>query len=308
MKTYLLIGGSGFIGSYIAAKLALTDRVVIADIRENEQLKSQSNIEFQYLDFINTTDFSSCLSGVDEVIHLVSTILPSSGMTDIAKQAVDHIVPTLALLESMLRNHTKKLVFISSGGTVYGDKEIPLSEEESGTDPICHYGVLKLIIEKYLYLYYIQHGLDYRIVRLANPYGADSRTGRKQGVIPVFIQKILNGDQILIWGDGSVIRDYIYIEDAVDGILKIAEYSGEERLFNLGTSVGTTINQVLGLIKKELGVPDYPVIYQPYRSCDVAENILDITRLKTAIKWEPSTTLAAGIHQVVLGMKACSIK
>ncbi|MBE5960730.1 MAG: NAD-dependent epimerase/dehydratase family protein, partial [Lachnospiraceae bacterium] len=265
MKTYLLIGGSGFIGSYIAARLALTDRVVIADIRENEQLKNQPNIEFQYLDFIHTTDFSSCLSGVDEVIHLVSTILPSSGMTDIAKQAVDHIIPTLALLEDMLKSHTKKLIFISSGGTVYGDKKVPLSEEKSGTDPICHYGVLKLMLEKYLYLYYVQHGFDYRIVRLANPYGADSRTGRKQGAIPVFIQKILNGDQIVIWGDGNVIRDYIYIEDAVNGILKIAEYSGEERLFNLGTSVGTTLNQVLSLIKEELGVPDYPIIYQPYR-------------------------------------------
>ncbi len=303
MKKYLLIGGSGFIGSYIAARLALDHQVVIADIKENEHLKNQSNIEFLYLDFINTTDFSSCLSGVDEVIHLVSTILPSSGMEGITKQANDHIIPTLALLEDMRRCGTKKIVFISSGGTVYGEKEVPLSEDRSLTDPICHYGILKLLIEKYLYLYYIQYGLDYRVIRLSNPYGADAKTTRKQGVIPIFIQKILNKEELTIWGDGTIVRDYIYIEDAITGILKIAEYEGTEKLFNLGTSIGYTINEVLWLIKSELNVPDYPVTYQSYRLCDVQENILDITRLKSALDWSPSITLKEGIHLVAAQMK-----
>lgn len=303
MKKYLLIGGSGFIGSYIAARLAKNNCVMIADIRENENLKGKENIEFRYLDFIHTSDFTPILSDVDEVIHLVSTILPSSGLTDLAGQAADNIRPTLFLLEAMVRNKVKKIVFISSGGTVYGKKEGLLSEIETSTDPICHYGILKLLIEKYLYFYYMQHGLDYRIIRLSNPYGADSCSDRKQGIIPVLIQKIMREEEVIIWGDGTIIRDYIYIEDAVTGILKITDYKGNEKLFNLGTSKGITINQILFLIKEELKVPDYPVSYQQYRSCDVPENILDISRLRSCLNWMPSTDISEGIHLVADQMR-----
>ena len=171
----------------------------------------------------------------------------------------------------------KKVVFISSGGTVYGkESNCPLSEI-TATNPICSYGLQKVAIEKLLYLYHYMYGLDYRIIRLANPYGPYQRPNGVLGAITTFTYKALKGEEIQVYGDGTVVRDFIYIDDAIRAILQIVEGENQHHIFNLGCGYGTSIKEVLNIIKDTLDV-ELNVVYKERRAVDVPTNYLDISR------------------------------
>ena len=174
----------------------------------------------------------------------------------------------------------KKVVFISSGGTVYG-KEVrcPLNED-TPTNPISSYGLQKVTIEKLLYLYNYMYGLDYRIIRLANPYGPYQRPNGVLGAVTTFTYKALKNEEIMVYGDGTVVRDYIYIDDALRGIKNIVEGKCEHKIFNLGSGYGISINELISCIEKTLS-RNLKVIYMESRAVDVPENYLDISRYES---------------------------
>ena len=188
-----------------------------------------------------------------------------------------NIVVTSKLLDACVRTGVSKVVFISSGGTVYGkDVDCPI-KENAETNPISSYGLQKITIEKLLYLYSYMHGLDYRVVRLANPYGPYQRPNGVQGAVTTFTYKALAGEEIVVFGDGSIVRDYIFIEDAVRGILDISEGLGTHRIYNLGSGYGTSIRQVLETVAEATGCR-LNITYREGRSVDVPVNYLDISR------------------------------
>jgi UDP-glucose 4-epimerase len=198
------------------------------------------------------------------------------------------------MLEKCVELGVKKVVFISSGGTVYGrPAQLPIAET-GATDPECSYGITKLTIEKYLALYHHLHGLDYVVVRPSNPFGSRQNPQGIQGAIPVFLGKVAKGESIEIWGDGEVVRDYLYIDDLVDGVYLAAMSESQDRIFNLGSGKGNSLNEIVGSIRTVTGV-SVRVNYNPGRSFDVPKIWLDISRAGKQLGWAPKISLDDGM-------------
>lgn len=279
----VILGAAGFIGTNLALELIKqnTDNITLVDKSRdyfcNKKLLESKNTVIKESDFLPESDFDELVKGQDIVYHLVSTCVPTNSNQHIPQDLMMNVVLSSYLLEACVRQNVKKVVFISSGGTVYGkEKGCPLSED-TATNPISSYGIQKVTIEKLLYLYRYMYNLDYRVIRLANPYGPYQRPNGVLGAVTTFTYKALMGDEINVYGDGSVVRDYIYIDDAIRGILNIVNGESKHRTFNLGCGYGTSINELLEVIKKSLKL-DMNVVYKPGRKVDVPVNYLDISR------------------------------
>lgn len=278
----MILAAASFIGTNLTVKLAKNknDRITVVDKNVdyfsaiNEYNFSNVDIKISSLD--ENTNFE-ILKNQDVVYHLVSSNVPTTSNKHISQDIRINLAFSLDLLEACVRYGVKKVVFISSGGTVYGKVvNCPLNEK-SPTYPISSYGLQKITIEKLLYLYNYIYGLDYRIIRLANPYGPYQRPNGVIGAVTTFTYKAIKGEKIEVFGDGSVVRDFIYIDDAVKAIIKIANASSEYKTFNLGCGYGTSIRELLKKIETTLNV-EINVVYEKGRSVDVPINYLDISR------------------------------
>lgn len=288
-------------GSKLVSRLAkeAENRITVADMAENKKLAKYGNVSFLPLEFVGKTDFSKELEQIDVVYHLISTITPSDDMEHVWQDMEANVKPTIALLDAMARQPRTRLIFMSSGGTVYGNKGVGLLREETSLDPVCNYGLTKEIIEKYIYFYHHMYGIDYRIIRLANPYGTKVRKGQKQGLIPIFIDKIMNKEAVTVFGDGKAVRDYIHVDDAIAGILAVEQAECEENVFNIGYGEGHSILQILDMIVEELGCSAPRVEFIPERRCDVYYNVLDNTLVREKTGWEPRISLKDGIRMML---------
>lgn len=279
----LLLGAAGFIGTNLTIELAkkTEDEITLVD-RSKAFFKpivdmNLNNVRILEADLTVDMDFDLILKEQEVVYHLVSTTVPTTSNQHISQELVSNVVFSANLFEACIRCGVKKVVFVSSGGTVYGKEvDCPL-KEKTATNPISSYGVQKITIEKLLYLYRYMYGLDYRIIRLANPYGPYQRPNGVLGAVTTFTYKALKGDEITVYGDGSVVRDFIYIDDAIRAIMKIVNGENKHRTFNLGCGYGTSIKQVLETIEKALGIK-LNVSYLEGRKVDVPVNYLDISR------------------------------
>lgn len=300
----LVLGGGGFIGSHLCEALLLAGHQVrvfeypgIKPLNPPETLRQ---IEWIAGDFTNPVQVDNAVRGCEVVYHLISTTLPKTSNDNPVYDVETNVISTIQILQSACLHRVKKIIFSSSGGTVYGiPRQIPITEDHP-TNPISSYGISKLAIEKYLHLFYTLHGIDYCILRLANPYGERQRATASQGAVAVFLSKALCGEAIEIWGDGSVTRDYIYIADVISALLKAMQYQGEQRIFNVGSGVGIDLNQMLADIEYTLG-KTVKRVYLPSRNFDVPANVLDIRRIQQALDWSPQTGFLAGIALTLSG-------
>lgn len=260
------------------------------------------NVHILEADLTVDMDFDSILKDQEVVYHLVSTTVPTTSNQHISQELVSNVIFSANLFEACIRCDVKKVVFVSSGGTVYGKEvDCPL-KEKTATNPISSYGVQKITIEKLLYLYRYMYGLDYRIIRLANPYGPYQRPNGVLGAVTTFTYKALKGDEITVYGDGSVVRDFIYIDDAIRAIMKIVNGENKHRTFNLGCGYGTSIKQVLETIEKALGIK-LNVSYLEGRKVDVPVNYLDISRYEKYYGALNPISLEDGIRKTADFMK-----
>jgi UDP-glucose 4-epimerase len=294
----LVLGGNGFIGSHLVDQLlAEGHNVRVFDKYEEYYRKPLPSVEYQYGEFGNRGLVMEALTGIDVVFHLISTTLPKTSNDDPAFDVQSNVVETIFLLEQCIAQKIKKIIFISSGGTVYGNPSVVPIPENNPTDPECSYGITKLAIEKYIYLFWYLHGLDYCILRLANAYGERQRPTATQGAIPVFLERALRNDEIIVWGDGSVIRDYIHVTDIASALTKAITYSGETKIFNIGSGVGHSLNEVIQVIESITAHP-LRVKYTSGRSFDVSVNVLDISRARNNLIWRPTVSLQEGVTRM----------
>jgi UDP-glucose 4-epimerase len=291
----LVLGGNGFIGSHLVDKLLRENHYVrVFDRNEEHYRKALANVDYFTGEFGNRGLLSEALDGIDIVIHMISSTLPKTSNDDPAFDIQSNVVDSLFLLEQCVAKKIKKIIFISSGGTIYGyPQSLPVKEDHQ-TNPICSYGIGKLTIEKYLYLFKELYDLDYVILRPSNPYGSRQNPFGIQGVISVFIGKILRNETIEIWGDGSVVRDYIYVADLVEAIYLTISCESSYRLFNVGMGKGYSLMELLSVIKNISGC-DIKISNTPTRACDVPKIYLDITRATEELNWTPSTSIETGI-------------
>lgn len=299
MKT-LVIGGNGFIGCHLVDQLVEAGHSVRVLDRYPSRFRDQlPAVEYVTGDLGNHGEVANAVKDMDWVFHLAYTTGPQTSNDDPVYDIRSNIGDSVQLLQECRQSKVKKVIFISSGGTVYGvPTTIPI-EESHTTDPICSYGITKLAIEKYLYLFYTQWGLDYVVLRFSNPYGVLQNPHAKQGVIGVFLGNTAEGKPINIFGDGEIVRDYIYVTDAAQALVRAAEYKAgpkDPRIFNIGAGRGYSVNEIVDEIKKNI---DRPVIvnHQPGRPIDVPANVLDIKLAKKHLNWSAETELGEGLRK-----------
>jgi UDP-glucose 4-epimerase len=302
----VIFGGGGFIGS------AITDRL----LKEGHKLKiferprvepyrkftASERVEWITGDFLSAHNVSNAIDGGDAVLHLVSTTLPKNSNDDPIYDVQSNVVGTLQMLNAMVAHNVRKIVFISSGGTVYGiPKYLPIDEEHP-TDPLVSYGITKLAIEKYLHLFERMHGIKAITLRVANPYGERQRIETAQGAVGVFIHHALKGLPIEIWGDGSVTRDYIYIGDVAEAFVRAVDYSGPKSVFNISSGSGTSLNELIVMLEKVLG-KSIERRYLPARPFDVPVSVLSNELARAELQWLPSISMHDGLSRTAEWMK-----
>ncbi|WP_410009668.1 NAD-dependent epimerase/dehydratase family protein [Pantoea agglomerans] len=307
----VVFGGGGFIGSAICDKLLneghelrIFERPRVPAYRE---FTAQEKVEWTTGDLGSIHDLTTAVEGMDGVVHLVSTTLPKSSNDDPVYDVQTNIVPSLHMLDAMVKANVKKIVFISSGGTVYGDPQYVPIDEKHPTEPVVSYGITKLTIEKYLHMYSKLHGLKTVTLRVANPYGERQRVETAQGAVGVFLHRALNNLPIEIWGDGSVQRDYIHVSDVASAFAKAVTYEGSKEVFNISSGMGTSLNDLISMIENVLS-QKLNVKYQPGRDFDIAVNVLNNDLARQELQWKPEVTMPEGLERATTWLKQSLIK
>lgn len=215
---------------------------------------------------------------IDTIVHLVATIIPGSTFEDYKREYQQVIFPTIELMRICAQKNIR-FVYFSSGGTVYGNRTdmVPFKETDEMA-PISYYGWSKQMMENSILYVHRTTGLNYLILRPSNPYGHGQNIHAKQGLIAVALGKILAGEPISVWGDGSNVRDYIYIDDLCQVVVQLLMQGVSNTTINIGSGIGTSINDIIEVLKDVVD-EEVKVDYQPARSVDVSHMILDTTKL-----------------------------
>ena len=292
----LVLGGSGFLGSHIVDKfLAEKHDVCVYDLYPERFRRSPAGIKFYTGDFGNVGALDELIAtGFDAVIHCVSTTTPKSSNESPEFDIQSNVIGTLYLLDICVKHKVGKLVFMSSGGTVYGDiGNLDVVDETHAVRPMCSYGVSKLTIEHYLDVYRHLRGLDYVALRLSNPYGERQSPLRALGALTVFLHQALRRQVIEIWGDGSVTRDFIYVGDVANAVY-LSTINPVSGVFNVGTGTGLSLRDILTHITK-IARTEPSVKWLASRSFDVPRIVLDSKKLRLATNWTSLTTIQDGV-------------
>ena len=281
-KSVLIIGGNGFIGSNLSRHLA--DRgwtVTSFDIVMPPV--TDPRVEYIMGDFFDDNVLANAIKGKEIIYHALSTVNPGNSNEKYMMGYGRDFIQTIKLFD-MLKEQNAKLIFLSSGGTVYGVQEEQPIKESASARPINHYGNVKLCIENTLRVFDIQAKSKMMIARISNPYGPGQDHNKGVGFIDAVIRKTLEGEPVEVWGDGEIIRDYIYIEDVCKMLGNLAEYEGEETVFNVSSATGTSQNEIINIVKE---IDDsVSCVYKPGRSVDVRKIILDNSKIMSVSKVE----------------------
>lgn len=292
----LVIGGSGFLGRHLLRRLAKEDVTIKAYGRR--RVAYPEKVEYIYGDLLDRSRLRQALQGVTCVFHFAWSTVPQTSNEDPQADVQGNLVAGIGLLDACRDAGVETVVFPSSGGTVYGAADgTGVLTESHPTNPISSYGITKLALEKYLALYRHLHGLDYRVLRISNAYGEGQQPDRPQGLIGVVLRRIVAGEPVHVWGDGTVIRDYVYAGDVADCCLRASRTllpASSPRIFNVGTEQGHSVSDVLATIVHVTGRE--PVVhYSPARSFDVLRSVLSSRVAGDVLGWHPQTTLEVGV-------------
>jgi UDP-glucose 4-epimerase len=255
------------------------------------------SIRFTRGEFTDRAGLALAVDGAEIVFHLLGGTNPEVSNKDPIADLQTNTVASVQLLELCRAAGVRKIVFVSSGGTVYGVTGAVPIPETAATNPICAYGINKLMVEKYLQLYAYLGGPQAVTLRVANAYGPFQSPYRRQGLVAALIETVLAGRPVEIWGDGKVVRDFLYIGDLAEAMIAASLYDGPQTVLNVGSGIGRSVLEVVGSVCDALGRPPARVVHKPSRGADVPVNVLDITRTRATLGWTPWTEWADGLRQ-----------
>lgn len=304
MAKCLVLGGDGFIGSQLAAKLVSLGHDVTIFGRRYNPVDFNTNVRYIYGDFLNSTDISEATVGQEYVFHFITLTNPAISERDPYIDIETNVKMTIQLLERCVENKVKRVIFPSSGGAIYGNSDRETYTEDDLTQPVSPYAIGKQTIEGYLRFFNHKYGLDYLNLRLSNVYGPGQHTsGKKHGVIPVFIGNMISQSEINIFGDGSMVRDYIYISDLVKVISEISFKEMNYKTYNVGSGIGVSVNEIISEIENTLKIKAKKT-YLETPSTYIDKIVLDCTRLKNEIGNFSETVLSKGVEHVYQSLKS----
>jgi UDP-glucose 4-epimerase len=292
----ILLGGSGFLGLSIAQ--TLQRRNVEVDIADRGERLARCSAELGGYRVTNTDakglqaiDFASA----DVLVYLASATLPSTSMVSLSHDAEANITPAVRAFEKAAEAGVRRIVFASSGGTVYGPaRKLPIAEDHP-TSPISAYGVSKLAVEQYLAIMARMGSVEGISLRVANPYGPYQFRGVGVGAVARFLSCVRAEEPIVVWGDGTVVRDYVHVDDTAAAFAAACEtanlVSGE---YNIGSGVGFSLNDLVQRITEVCGT-EAAVEYRSSRAFDVPEVVLDFGKFRSATGWQPTISFHDGL-------------
>ncbi|MBE5946156.1 MAG: NAD-dependent epimerase/dehydratase family protein [Lachnospiraceae bacterium] len=274
-KTVLILGGNGFIGRNLAHAMNKKGYIVYS-FDMSLPLKNEEGINYIQGDFFDDDTLFDLIQGKNIIYHAISTVNPGNSNKKFMQGYERDFVQTVKLC-GWLKNTNTKMIFLSSGGTVYGNQEIQPIKETAVPVPINHYGNVKLCIENTIRTFNFQNSTNILVARISNPYGPGQDYHKGVGFIDAALKCTLEHKPIEIWGDGENVRDYIYIDDVCEMLITLAEYNGDETTFNLSSGKGMSLNDIVSIIRNKIA--DVDVIYKEHRSVDARRIVLSNDRI-----------------------------
>jgi UDP-glucose 4-epimerase len=296
----LVTGGAGFIGSHVAdAFIEQGHEVVIVD---NLSMGRMENVNPQ-AKFVNMNIQDPQIAelfeneGFDVVNHHAAQMDVRLSVADPIFDAQNNIFGTINLLQAAQKNGVKKIIFISSGGAIYGEQDYFPADEEHPTRPLSPYGITKLTGEKYVQFYQHVYNLNFVILRYANVYGPRQNPKGEAGVVAIFSSRMLTGGQPVINGDGLQTRDYVFVRDVVNANLKALDYE-ESNYFNIGTGLETTVNELFHELN-HLTNANAKEVHRAAQPGEQMRSVLNIEKAKKILNWTPQISLNEGLAKTV---------
>src|SRR5262245_25363539 len=294
----IVLGGGGFLGTNLCRRLISTGHRVRAFGRRRLFPEALQEVDWYQGDFCDSVALAAAIETYEIVFHLVHTTTPHSANLDMAKDLQQNVVSSLALFDLARGLGVKRIIFVSSGGTIYGASEQVPTPETAPSEPLTAYGISKLAIEKYLAVYERLYGFRYRILRVANAFGPFQVPVKNQGVISMLISRAINKERIEIWGDGSVVRDYIYVDDVIDALEAAMGDQSSARIFNIGSGRGRSLLEVIGAVENLFNAK-LEIDWKQGRPIDVPTSVVAIDRAREILKWTPSTSFEKGLQSTL---------
>lgn len=300
MLKCLILGGDGFLGSHLVDDLLKRgyDVRVFGRIKNNKTKNLQhvkKDIEIISGDFANVQDVKKALKKIDYVFHLISASTPASSLQKPKEEIELNVLSAINLLQLCVKSNIKKIIFPSSGGSIYGNFPKGKASEEDVLNPISPHAIGKMFIEQFFNYYHFHYKLDYVIYRISNIYGERQLGKKQQGIIPTILNKAIKGEAIEIYG--NTIRDYIYVKDVTAFIASNFNKKQKYKFYNLGSGKGIALTDLLDIISKQTKLKIRTKILKR-RPIDIARIILDTTRVREEFDFIQKTTLKMGIKKM----------
>ncbi|MDX8403666.1 MAG: NAD-dependent epimerase/dehydratase family protein [Mariprofundaceae bacterium] len=290
----LVIGGCGFIGSHIVDELIAAEHNVSVIDRSTETFRPPlDGVKYYYEDILSITNAQEAIRAADIIIHSASSTNPASSNTNPQADVENNLIGMIQLLECMQQYNKKRILFLSSGGTVYGIPETLPIPEDHPLRPQCSYAIVKLAMEHYLNLYTKLHGFQTTIIRPANPYGPRQGYSGTQGVIAKFTAEAIHNEPLTLWGTGKEVRDFFHVSDLAKLCVKAVE-SNHTGLFNAGSGEGHSIREIANILESIHGSA-LQIDQIEGRNFDIPEVVLDIQKVKRDLDWSPMIPLREGM-------------
>lgn len=295
MADVLVVGGNGFLGAHLVDALVSDGHsVTVFDRFSSGPSYRSSQVRAVVGDFLSRNDIDLAVAGQQVVLHLLSTTTPMSAEDDPALDIRTNLEQSIELLEASVRAGVEHFYLASTGGAIYGDQGKDFYDESVCPQPSSPYAIGKLTIEHFLRYFRVRFGLSSTVLRISNPYGPGQRSNHRQGLIPIALRQVASGQPVTRFGDGSMVRDYLFIDDLVKMIRRMVRVIPRQDVYNLGSGVGHTVNQVLAAISRATGM-ELDVVERPRPTTFVERVILDTSRYKAEFGEFELTTLDAGV-------------
>ncbi|ARS28389.1 NAD-dependent epimerase/dehydratase family protein [Sphingomonas sp. KC8] len=292
-NTVLIIGGGGFLGTNLTTRLRESGISVINLSRSWLFKSDDPGVRYVFADTFNREQIEDLVSQSSCVFHMAHGSAPSTSLENMEEDLSASMRLTFALITACAQ-YGSRLIYLSSGGTIYGPDVMVPTIESAPTHPISPYGAAKLTAEHYLHIGELHHGLDYRVLRISNPYGPWQFGLHRQGVIGTWMRKILRNETIEIWGDGSVVRDYVYVIDVIDAMLATIQHRGNVKRFNIGSGQGHSLKELIAYLRTTIG-REFQVNYRPSTPVHVPRSILNPSLARDELGWAPRVELPMGL-------------
>jgi len=295
----LVTGGAGFIGSHIVDRLINEgyEVVIVDDLTSGTERNINKNAKFYKLD-IKNPELESIFKNErpDYINHHAAQKDVRVSVSDPIYDAEINVLGTINILQNCVKYGVKKIIFASTSGAIYGEQEVFPAPENHPVRPISPYGITKLVAEHYMYYYKTIHGLDYASLRYSNVYGPRQDPHGEAGVVAIFIQKMLDGSQPVINGDGEQTRDFVYVGDVANASVLAIRNNTSENIFNIGTGVETSINRVFNCLR-EIMDSSIDEKHGPSQQGEQRRSVIECLKAKKILRWEPKVSLATGLKE-----------